>query len=107
MLAHSIREFRVYAKKTTEPRMNVRELIEILSKQDPDAKVVVEYDTHFYNVRRVEPHEILTQGVSWADYPSANVLNQDEGRYPLREDERAANERSPRETAIVLSGSPA
>ncbi len=86
--------------------MNVREPIEILSTQDPEAKVVVEYDTRFYNVRRVEPHEILTQGMSWADYPSANVLNRDEGGYPLPEVERAANERSPHETAIVISGSP-
>jgi len=86
--------------------MNVSELIEILSKQDPDAKVVVEYDTHFYNVRRVEPHEILTQGVSWADYPSANVLNRDEGLFRLPKDERVANERSPREIAIAISGSP-
>jgi len=86
--------------------VNVRELIEILSTQDPEAKVVVEYDTHFYNVRRIEPHEILTQGVSWADYPSANVLRRDEGWCPLPDDERAANERSPREIAIVLSGAP-
>ncbi|MCD1607689.1 hypothetical protein [Stutzerimonas kunmingensis] len=86
--------------------MNVRELIEVLSKQDPEAKVLVEYDTHFYNVRGVDSHEILTQGVSWADYPSANVLDRDEGRYPLPEDERAINERSPREIAIVISGSP-
>ncbi|MFL9812895.1 hypothetical protein D7241_06525 [Stutzerimonas sp. VN223-3] len=86
--------------------MNVRELIEILSTQDPEAKVVVEYDTHFYDVRHIERHEILTQGVSWADYPSANVLSRNKGGYPLPEDERAANERSPRETAIVISGSP-
>lgn len=84
--------------------MNVRELIEVLSTKDPEAKVVVEYDTHFYDLRHVESQEILTRGVSWADYPSANVLSGHEGWYPLPDDERAVNERSPRETAIVLSG---
>lgn len=42
--------------------MNVRELISILSTHDPEARVVVEYDAHFFNLRHVEPHQILTEG---------------------------------------------
>lgn len=54
--------------------MNVPELIDQLSTFDPEAKLVVEYDTHFCDIRAVQPEVILTEGGSWADYPSVKVL---------------------------------
>lgn len=84
--------------------MNVRELIEHLSKFDPQAKVVVEYDSHFMDIRAVQPEVILTEGASWADYPSAKVLDDANPRYSATEAERASYRDSPQQEAIAIWG---
>ena len=85
--------------------MNVRELIERLSRFDPAAKVVVEYDSHSMDVKAIQPEKVLTDGASWADYPSAKVLENDP-LDPSTADERAAYSESPQEEVIAIWGTP-
>jgi hypothetical protein len=73
--------------------MNVRELIQTPSKFDPTAEVVVEYDSHFLTVKAVQTEFVLISGASWADYPSARVLEPNR-RYPTTEAEHAINQKS-------------
>ncbi|SOS36172.1 hypothetical protein CFBP6411_04815 [Pseudomonas syringae group genomosp. 3] len=84
--------------------MNIRELMERLSEFDPEAKVVIEYDTHFLDIRAVQPELILTEGASWADYPSAKVLDHASQRYLVTESERASYLHSPQQEVIALWG---
>lgn len=81
--------------------MNVRELIERLSKFDPDTKVVLEYDSHFQDIRAVQPEMILTDAPSWADYPSAQVKK---SHLSVNAAEHAASQDSPQERVIAIWG---
>lgn len=84
--------------------MNVREMIEMLSQYDPESRVVLEYDTHFFDIKAVRPQIILTEGVSWADYPGEQALGTDRARAALSAEEHQSNLDSPRETAVAIWG---
>lgn len=83
--------------------MTVSELIQHLSAFDPETEIVVEYDSHFLTVKSVQPELVLTEGCSWADYPSAAVLEQS-SMYPTTVDEHATNLRSPQKTVAAIWG---
>ncbi|PYD32861.1 hypothetical protein DND58_05680 [Pseudomonas syringae pv. pisi] len=83
--------------------MNVRELIQCLSEFDAETEVVIEYDSHFLTVKAVQPEIVLTQGDSWADYPSAKVLEGNR-RFPLGDAEHATNQKSPQHTVVAIWG---
>lgn len=82
--------------------MNVREMISMLSKFDPESRVVLEYDTHFFDIKSVQPQVILTQGSSWADYPGVEVLGDNTEK--LDPAAHQVNSQSPRETAVAIWG---
>lgn len=84
--------------------MNVREMIEMLSQYDPASRVVLEYDTHFFDIKAVRPQVILTRATSWADYPGEEVLGSDRAQAMLSPEEQQDNLNSPRETAIAIWG---
>jgi hypothetical protein len=83
--------------------MNVRELIEKLSEFDPEVRVVLEYDSHFLNVRAVQTEVILLDGVSWADYPSVEALEENP-LYPTPSAEMEANLASAQEMVVGIWG---
>lgn len=82
--------------------MLVRELIAALQDVDPNARVVVEYDAHFCDIKAVLPQVILTEGSSWADYPGEQALVQ-KNRH-LDQADHVANMTTPREIAIAIWG---
>lgn len=82
--------------------MLVRELIAMLQGFDEEARVVVEYDTHFYNVKAVQPQVILTEGSSWADF-AGEVDLQTKSKHSMASDVEASQS-SPRETAVAIWG---
>lgn len=84
--------------------MNVREMISLLSQFDPGARVVLEYDTHFFDIKAVQPQVILTEADSWADYPGENVLDIKDPWHPPSTQEHQDNLASSRETAVAIWG---
>lgn len=57
--------------------MTVSELIELLSQQDPNKLVVMEYDGEYNNITVVRSHTVLLDTPSFADYAGIEMLDHD------------------------------
>jgi hypothetical protein len=55
----------------------VAELIELLSQQDPNKLVVMEYEGQYNNITVVRCHTVLLDTPSFADYAGVEMLGHD------------------------------
>ncbi|GFZ73622.1 Uncharacterized protein ALO70_03716 [Pseudomonas amygdali pv. eriobotryae] len=83
--------------------MNVRELIKTLSDYDPEMEVVVEYDTHFNDIRSVQPQMILLESSSWGDYAGERATDQ-RGRPITSPTELGQDTVTPHKTVLAIWG---
>lgn len=66
--------------------MTVAELIELLSKQDPDKLVVIEYEGQYNNITVVRGHTVLLDTPSFADYAGIEMLDHNFEKFHLTTD---------------------